>query len=215
MIRLLSLTFVTSMFTNFSCAQKPDLTINTPLKINYKTKLVVGDLDIPWGMAFLPDSSILISEISGQLILFKNGNKKVIENVPPIYRRGQGGLMDIELHPNYKNNGWIYFTYSSSNGDGSGGNTSLMRSKLQDGSLIETQILYQATPNSTRGQHFGSRITFDHEGYLYFTIGDRGNPNENPQDITKDGGKVYRLKDDGSIPEDNPFINITDRKSVV
>ena len=117
-----------------------------------------------------------------------------------IYNRGQGGLLDIELHPNYKQNGWIYLTYASTEGEGKGGHTALMRAKLKDMTLVENEVLYKATPNTTKGQHFGSRIVFDDEGYLYFTIGERGNRDENPQNIARDGGKVYRLNDDGSIP---------------
>ena len=87
-----------------------------------------------------------------------------------------------------------------------------MRAKLQNNVLTETQVLYKASPNSTKGQHFGSRIVFDENGYLFFTIGDRGNRDLNPQDITRDGGKVYRLLDNGRVPEDNPFYNIANAK---
>ncbi|MBT8385535.1 MAG: PQQ-dependent sugar dehydrogenase, partial [Bacteroidia bacterium] len=80
---------------------------------------------------------------------------------------------------------------------------------------VQTQLLYKASPNSTRGQHFGSRIEFDNKGYLYFSVGDRGNRDENPQDITKDGGKIYRLHDDGRIPSDNPFMNSSGAKKAI
>jgi len=76
-------------------------------------------------------------------------------------------------------------------------------------------VLYKATPNTTKGQHFGSRIAFDNKGYLYFSIGERGNRDENPQDITRDGGKIYRLNDDGSIPSDNPFVNKEGAKTAI
>merc|ERR1711974_404703 len=119
------------------------------------------------------------------------------------------------LHPDYSENGWIYLTYSSSEGDDNGGHTALMRAKLKDNSLVEKQVLYKASPNTTKGQHFGSRIVFDDKGYVYFTIGERGNRDENPQDITRDGGKVYRLHDDGRIPDDNPFVNETNAKKAI
>ena len=170
-------------------------------------ELIVSDLKNPWGFTFFPDNSILINEKEGKLIHFKNGKKTEIGNLPEIYVRGQGGLMDVELHPNYENNGWVYFTYASSEGEGSGGNTTLMRAKIKNGKLIGKEVLYKASPNSTRGQHFGSRITFDKENHVYFSIGDRGNRDQNPQDITRDCGKIYRLNDDGSIPKDNPFIS--------
>jgi len=119
------------------------------------------------------------------------------------------------LHPNYQANGWIYFTYSSSEGEGTGGNTALMRAKLQNNALVENQLLYKAEPNTTRGQHFGSRIEFDNDGYLYFSVGERGNRDENPQDITRDGGKIYRLHDDGRIPADNPFVDQAGAKTAI
>ena len=115
---------------------------------------------------------MLITEKEGKLIHFKNDRKTEINNLPEIYVRGQGGFMDIELHPNYKENGWIYFTYASAKGNGTGGNTSLMRAKLQNNQLVNKQVLYKASPNTRRGQHFGSRIAFDKENHVYFSIGD-------------------------------------------
>ena len=132
-----------------------------------------------------------------------------------MYPRGQGGLLDVALHPDYEKNGWIYMTYSSQEGEGSGGNTKLIRAKLEGTSLTNIESLYKAGPNSTRGQHFGSRIEFDDEGYLYFSVGDRGNRDENPQDITRDCGKIYRLNDDGSIPADNPFVGQPNAKEAI
>lgn len=183
--------------------------------VKYEHEVVVPDLQIGWGMTFLPDGSMLITEKSGDLIHFKDGKKQQVEGAPKVYVRGQGGFLDVALDPDYDNNGWIYFTYSSSEGEGEGGNTALIRAKLENGKLTGTQDLYKASPNSTRGQHFGSRIDFDEEGKLYFSIGDRGNRDENPQDITRDGGKVYRLNTDGSIPADNPFVGQTNAKEAI
>ncbi|WP_456440696.1 PQQ-dependent sugar dehydrogenase [Psychroserpens sp.] len=198
------------LFTVFACAQDKN-----PVNTKHSYEVVVKDLSNPWGFAFLPDNSILITEIKGNIIHFKDGKKIEIKNAPETYSRGQGGLLDIVLHPNYINNGWIYITYASSEGEGNGGHTALMRAKLKDNALIEKQVLYKATPNTTRGQHFGSRIVFDDEGYLYFTIGERGNRDENPQDITRDGGKIYRLHDDGRIPDDNPFVKEVNAKKAI
>jgi aldose sugar dehydrogenase len=202
-------------FLFYACRGQKDMSIQTPEQVNYTVENVVPELEIPWGMAFLPDGSILITEIKGQLIHFKEGVKTVITNTPDVYARGQGGFLDIELHPDYKNNGWIYFTYSSKEGSEDGGNTALIRAKLKDGALIDVQTLYKASPNTTKPYHFGSRIVFDNQGYVYFTVGDRGEHFENPQDLTKDGGKVYRLKDDGTIPEDNPFYKQANAKPAI
>jgi len=147
--------------------------------------------------------------------IYEKKRKTLINNIPEIYVRGQGGFLDIELHPNYEENGWIYFSYSSSEGDGKGGNTAIMRAKLEGNSLINLEQLYKGVPNTTKGQHFGSRLEFDTKGYLYFSIGDRGNRDVNPQDVTRDGGKIYRLHDDGNIPEDNPFVDKSGAKKAI
>ncbi|MDG3581447.1 PQQ-dependent sugar dehydrogenase [Galbibacter pacificus] len=198
----------------FSCAQD-DKTITVPEEITYTLETVVSDINIPWGMAFLPDGKLLVTEKSGKLYLVENGNKTEISHNLTVYDRGQGGLMDVKLHPDYKNNGWIYFSYASDEGDGSGGNTAIARAKLNGNALTGTEVLYMAEPNTTKGQHFGSRIEFDDNGYLYFSIGERGERDVNPQDITRDGGKIYRLYDDGRIPEDNPFIDSTNAKKAI
>ena len=180
---------------------------------NKEYELIVPDLRIPWGFTFLPDNSILITEKSGKLIHFKNGKKQEVSGLPKIKEQGQGGLMDIELHTAYKSNKWIYFTYAS--GNSKGANTTLMRARIQNNRLINQEVLYKATPNTRRGQHFGSRIAFDKKGYVYFSVGDRGNRDKNPQDLTKDGGKIYRLHADGKIPKDNPFVNVSNAKKAV
>lgn len=172
----------------------------------YNHDVVVPDLKIGWGMTFLPDGGILITEKSGDLIHYKDGKKQLIEGTPEVYNRGQGGFLDVALHPDFEKNGWIYFTYSSSEGEGEGGNTALIRGKLENNQIVNKETLYKAVPNTTKGQHFGSRIEFDQAGMLYFSIGDRGNRDQNPQDISRDGGKVYRLNPDGSVPSDNPFV---------
>ncbi|MCL4140773.1 UNVERIFIED_CONTAM: hypothetical protein GTU68_037826 [Idotea baltica] len=158
---------------------------------------------------------MLITEKEGKLIHFKDGEKTTIEGLPEVYVRGQGGLLDIELHPNFEENGWIYFTYASPEGEDEGGHTALSRAKISGNMLVERQLLYKAGPNTKKGQHWGSRITFDNDGYLFFSIGERGNRDENPQDITRDGGKIYRLNDDGTVPEDNPFVNTANAKTAI
>ncbi|MFV0540140.1 MAG: PQQ-dependent sugar dehydrogenase [Aestuariibaculum sp.] len=199
------------------CAQQTRSSVKaeTPKDTNYTIELIVPDLSIPWGLVFLPDGSMLISEKSGKLILFKNNRKISISGLPEIHVYGQGGLMDLKLHPNYKNNGWIYISYASKKDDGEGGNTAIMRAKLKNNTLVEQQLLYKAEPNTTKVQHFGSRIEFDNNGYLYFSIGDRGQREVNPQDITKDGGKIYRLNADGSVPSNNPFANNQNAKKAI
>ena len=181
----------------------------------YNYEVVVSDLRNPWGMVFLKDGSILISEKSGVLMHVQNGVKNRVSNLPEIAVIGQGGLLDIELHPDYLKNGWIYFSYSSQEGNGSGGNTAIMRAKLDHNTLKDVEVLYKANPNTNAGAHWGSRIEFDNDGFLYFSIGDRYKRDINPQDVTKDGGKIYRLHDDGKIPVDNPFIGKNGAKKAI
>ena len=182
---------------------------------NYRFETVVDGINNPWGMAFLPDGSILVTEKSGILFHVIKGKKTEVKNVPAVYNRGQGGLLDIVLHPDYAKNGWIYITYSSTEGEGTGGNTQLIRAKLENESLTQIEYLYKCGPNTTKGQHFGSRIVFDKQGYLYFSAGERGNHFVNPQDITRDNGKIYRLNDDGSIPKENPFVGKENAKTAI
>ncbi len=183
-------------------------TENPGITQEYEIETVVTGISVPWGMVWLPDGDMLITSRSGDLYRFSDGSlSDPIAGLPEINAFGQGGLMDIELHPDYEENGWIYISYSSPEGGGSGANTAIMRARLEGNSLTDQEVLYKAEPNTTRGQHFGGRIEFDNEGYLYFSIGDRGNRDVNPQDLTRDGGKIYRLNDDGSIPQDNPFVD--------
>jgi len=208
-------TYLFVVMTSLSCAQEHKNQAKVQENQDFIVEMHVDDLINPWGMVFLPNGGLLISEKSGKLLLFKDGKKVDIGNLPEIYVRGQGGFLDLELHPDYANNGWLYFSFASSEGDGKGGNTAIMRAKLKNNSLVEKQLLYKATPNTTKVQHFGSRLEFDNEGYLYFSVGDRGNRDVNPQDITRDGGKIYRILDDGSIPKDNPFVHEKNAKKAI
>ncbi len=174
----------------------------------YNIETITTEVSVPWGMDWLPNGDMLITNRDGELYRYSNGEiVGTIDGVPEVWANGQGGLLDINLHPDYEQNGWIYITYSSPEG-GEGANTALMRAKLNDDltALTDQEVLYKAEPNSSRGQHFGSRIVFDGNGHVFFGIGDRGNRDVNPQDITRDMGKIYRLNEDGSIPEDNPFV---------
>ena len=209
------------LILNFSCAQ--DLqpldseAKNSILKeeINYEMELVFEDKNIIWSIEFFDDNSILAAVKSGSIFHFKNGTKTLIKGLPEIYLRGQGGLMDLAFHPNFKENNLLYISYASSDNKEDGGNTTIARAKLIDNSLQNFEVLYKANPDTKKGQHFGGRMAFDNENYLYFSIGDRGNRNVYPQNINLDGGKIYRIHDDGKIPSDNPFFNDNDAKKAI
>ena len=199
-----------------SCAQQKikEIAIEK-LDEPYQYEVVVPELETPWGMAFLPSGGILVTEKRGELLLVENGITTSIQNVPNVSYRGQGGLLDVELHPNFNENHWVYLSYASPEGEETGAHTAIARGQLKGNSLENFEVLYKASPNTRGGNHFGSRIEFDNEGYLYFTIGERDIRDVNPQDITRDGGKVYRLHDDGSIPTDNPFVNTPNAKPAI
>ena len=217
--------YLTTLFVltlvNFSCAQnlKPldndgENSIITD-EINYEMELVFEDENIIWAIEFFKDNSILATVKSGSLIHYKNGTKTMIKGLPEIYLRGQGGLMDVVFHPNFEDNRWLYFSYASEDAGEKGGNTTISRARLIDDSLENLEVLYKGTPNTRKGQHFGGRLEFDNDNYLYFSIGDRGNRDVYPQDISLDGGKIYRINDDGTIPKDNPFYNIPNAKQAI
>lgn len=214
----LTLTF---FLLNFSCAQdlKPldnerEDTIIVDEK-NYEMEVVFEDENLIWGLEILDDNSILASIKSGSIIHYKDGIKKDIKGVPEVYLRGQGGLLDLELHPDFNKNRLVYLSYAYMKNRDDGGNTAIARAQLVNDSLKNLEVLYKGSPVSRKGQHYGSRMAFDNENYLYFTIGDRGNRNVNPQDISVDGGKVYRINDDGTIPDDNPFIDVPNAKKAI
>ncbi|MEL7534554.1 MAG: PQQ-dependent sugar dehydrogenase [Bacteroidota bacterium] len=179
-------------------------------KLTFTVDTILSDLTSPWSMTWLPNGDMLFTEKAGELRLYSNGklHPDPIAGLPEIKAKGQGGLLDIELHPNYEENGWLYFSYASPAKEGEAGegqNTALYRAKLKDHSLVEGQEIFKALPNYKKGQHFAGRIEFDREGYLYLSVGDRGGRDE-VQTLTSSRGRVYRMHDDGSTPEDNPFV---------
>ncbi|WP_413402279.1 PQQ-dependent sugar dehydrogenase [Pseudoalteromonas sp. KJ71-7] len=189
------------------------------LSLNIKPMTIAKGIAVPWAIEPLPNGDLLITERSGTLYLLRKDSEALIKvaGLPKIDDNGQGGLLDLALHPDFANNQWLYITYSSSEGDGAGSNTALMRAKLSNdhSQLLESQQLYKGEHNSKKGQHYGSRIVFDNQNYVYFSIGDRGSRDINPQDLGRDGGKIYRLHDDGKIPSDNPFVNQKGAKPAV
>ena len=189
------------------------------LPLNVKAVSVAKGVTIPWAIEPLRNGDLLITERSGALYLLpkNSSNLTKLSGLPQIDANGQGGLLDLALHSGPNDSQWLYITYSSTQGAESGSNTALMRAKLSDDrtELLSTQLLYKGEHNSTKGQHYGSRIVFDNQGYVYFSIGDRGARDKNPQDLTRDGGKIYRLHADGRIPKDNPFVNQNSAKHAI
>ena len=194
------------LFYVSSCiSQENPPEVEIPDQSKFGTEIIVDGIEIPWGMDFISENELLVTEKKGKLYHVLNGKKTEISGLPEIYLRGQGGLMDLALHPDFTNNQIIYFTAAIHLEGEDGGNTALYCAELKDNNLSNLKLLYKGTPNTKKGQHWGSRIIFDGEGHLFFGIGDRGNRDVNPQDLKRDGGKIYRLNLNGSIPDDNPF----------
>lgn len=178
---------------------------------DFSVVTVVDGLDHPWGVAFLPDKRILVTERPGRLRLVEKGrlHPQPIYGLPKITAEGQGGLLDVVLHPDYRKNRWIYFSFSAENEDGLG--TEVARARLQEMKLTDLEIIFRVEKKSEGGHHFGSRLVFDNNGYLYITAGERGD-RPRAQDINDHAGSVIRLHDDGRVPEDNPFVGKANAK---
>ncbi|SDG58081.1 PQQ-dependent sugar dehydrogenase [Psychroflexus sediminis] len=196
-----------------ACAQE-DTGIQS-LENDYEHEVIIDAIDIAWGLDFFKDGSFLATSKEGQVYYHKNGETTKVAEIPNVYNRGQGGLLDLKIHPEYPEKPWVYMSHASTLGEEEGGHTALVRAPFTDGKMGEIELLYKASPNTTKGVHFGSRLQFDREGYLYMSIGERGAREVNPQDITRDGGKIYRFNDDGSIPEDNPFYILENAKKAI
>ena len=176
-------------------------------KVSFQVQTFIDGFEIPWGIAFLPDQRMLVTDRIGNLwIIAKDGTDKVkvIGEVPNVRSKGQGGMLDVEVHPNFSNNSYIYLTYSDVLDNKS--HTSLIRAKLVNNRLIDSQVIFKPEEKffTKKAIHFGSRIVFDDEGFIYFSIGDRGN-RDLAQNLEMPNGKMYRIHDDGTIPIDNPF----------
>lgn len=169
---------------------------------------VTAGLEHPWSMAFLPDGRLLVTERPGRLRIIKDGAllAQAVAGLPPIEARGQGGLLDIALHPHFAENGWVYLSYTARGAGGVG--TEVFRARLNGDRLIDGRVIFRMLPKLEGGRHFGSRLLFDRAGFLYITLGERGEQ-DRAQRPNQHAGKVIRLKDDGSLPADNPFVGQT------
>ena len=173
----------------------------------FRVVTMTRGLEHPWGLAFLPDGRRLVTERPGRLrLVAADGtlDPQPVTGLPTIAIHGQGGLLDVALHPGFAENGLIYLSYAA-RGEG-GVSTEVARGRLVDHRLENVEVLFRQQPKSSGGRHFGSRLVFDRQGYLYITLGDRGEQ-ERAQKMDDLAGKIVRLHDDGRIPADNPFVD--------
>jgi glucose/arabinose dehydrogenase len=190
-------------------------TADVPMAEGWRKTTIVEGLEHPWGMAFLPDGRILITERPGRLRVVQDGQlvEQEIEGVPDVFAQGQGGLLDIALHPNFQQNQYVYLTYAA--GTEQQNRTTLARGRLDGMRLRDVEVLFEAHPPKRQVQHFGSRIIWAKDGTLLMSIGDGGNPplqidgilaRDHAQRLDTHLGSIIRLNDDGSVPQDNPLV---------
>jgi aldose sugar dehydrogenase len=172
---------------------------------SFTVEKIVEGLEHPWSLAFLPDGRMLVTERPGRLRIIHNGRlePRPVTGLPPIVAFGQGGLLDVALHPDFAGNSLVYLSYAAGGRGGIG--TEVARGRLAGDRLEDLQVLFRMEPKSGGGRHFGSRLVFDRKGYLYITLGERGEM-ERAQRPDDHAGSVIRLFDDGRVPPDNPFV---------
>jgi glucose/arabinose dehydrogenase len=176
-----------------------------------KVETIAKGLDHPWGLAFLPDGEMLVTEKPGTLRrVSKDGAvSKPLSGVPEVVAMGQGGLLDVAIDPDFSSNHLVYLTYSE---PGKGGaSTAVARGKLGDSGLDDVEVIFRQEPKVEGGNHFGSRLAFAPDGTLFVTLGERFQFDP-AQDLTSDLGKIVRINPDGSIPKDNPFVGKKDAR---
>ena len=176
-------------------------------KVSFQVETYADGFEIPWGMAFLPDNRMMVTDRIGDLWIVEKDGKdkvKVSGEIPNVRSKGQGGMLDVAVHPDFNTNSYIYLSYSDYSENKS--HTSLIRAKLVNNSLVNSQIIFRPEEKffTKRSLHFGSRIIFDDKGFIFFCIGDRGD-RDLAQNLDMPNGKMYRIRDDGTIPIDNPF----------
>jgi len=211
--------FSSYLFFLYSCSKEPvvDLTEDPPADTTsvpqISTKVILTGYEIIWGMDFLPNGDLVFGEKQGKLYIKKGETITEISGFPAVLTTGQGGLLDIRVHPDYSDNGWVYASYALSNQSG-GGQLKLIRFKISNNQVSNIENIFSATGSNTWYGHYGSRIGFDKAKYLFLTVGEGGGGsyggpntvNNNAQEPTSKWGKIHRIRDDGSIPSDNPLI---------
>ena len=196
----------------YTSSEKPTSNIFKTESITIRLDTVLKGLQSPWGMAFLPKKEMLVTDKNGKLYhVKKDGSTSFVTGVPEVLYRSQGGLFDIVLDPGFANNQLVYISYSKFKKEGTEtfSTTAILKARFENDQLLDGKDIFVAKPWSKSTIHYGARLQFGKDGYLYFSVGERGNEKENPQQIKgNDLGKIHRIKSDGSIPESNPFVGV-------
>jgi len=172
---------------------------------DFQVETVAEGLGNPWSLAFLPGGDMLVTERSGRLRVIRDGklDPNPVGGVPKVAARGQGGLLDVIVDPDFADNQWIYLSYSGADGGSAG--TEVVRARFDGENLSDVELLFRAEPKTRGGRHFGSRLVIDRQGQLFISLGDRGSHMKEAQNTATHLGSVIRINRDGSVPADNPF----------
>ena len=189
-------------------SQAPRSPTPAPLSAKLHVETVVKGLEHPWGLTFLPDGIMLITERPGRMRIVDKAARlsKPLEGVPKVLARGQGGLLDVSVDPRFPENRFVYVSYSEPGENGVAG-TSVARGRLGEAGLEDVQVIYRQQPKVSGPNHFGSRLVFAPDGSLFVTQGDRFAHRNQAQDLSSGIGKIVRINPEGSVPEDNPLVN--------
>ena len=207
----------TLLLTATACASAQDGRVHDAEDHAFRVVTVAEGLENPWSMAFLPNGDMLVTERPGRVRIIRDGRllPEPVAGVPEVFARGQGGLLDVVLHPDFATNRLVYLSYSKPLG-GDESTTAVIRGRFENDRLTGVEEIFEA---ESRGRgHYGSRLAFDGDGYLYITVGDRQAPprgdlaSHPAQDLSNHHGVVVRLHDDGRVPTDNPFARRTDAR---
>lgn len=207
MKRIFLILFIVFIFScSSSAVSNPEIIISKHSSENADFNLVqaASSLDHPWSFAFLPDHSVLITERQGKLLHLQNGNINEITGLPDIPAGGQGGLLDVVLHPDFTTNKLVYFSHSAAIGRGTG--TAVSRGYFNGKALTDVERIFTSNIGSSTSHHYGSRLVFTPQGMLYVTLGERGD-SYRAQNTADHAGSVIRINDDGTIPDTNPFAS--------
>jgi glucose/arabinose dehydrogenase len=187
-------------------AQAPRSPTPQPVEAPIRATTVAEGLEHPWGLAFLPDGRMLVTERPGRLRIVERDGRisEPLGGVPEVFARGQGGLLDVALSPNFAQDRLVYLSYAEPGEGGAG--TAVARGQLTDNALQNVEVIWRQVPKVSGPNHWGSRLVFARDGTLFITTGDRFEYRELAQDLSTTIGKVVRINADGSIPQDNPFV---------